>query len=141
MISLNFTLFIQMGLFLALMLILNRFVFRPMAALLAEREKRIKDPGADAKGMEAEVEKMRLKYEATLNDAKMKAIEERNRLRKEGTDREQELVKAAYKVSEETISDVKGRIEKELSAARATLRIEAASLSASVAEKLMGRAV
>lgn len=141
MISLNFTLFIQMGLFLVLMLILNRFVFRPMVALLEDREKRIKDPGADAKGMEAEVEKMRLKYEATLNDAKMKAIEERNRLRKEGTDREQELVKAAYKVSEETLSEVKGKIEKELSAARATLRIEAASLSASVAEKLLGRAV
>ncbi|MEK7850784.1 MAG: hypothetical protein AAB275_02770 [Deltaproteobacteria bacterium] len=141
MISLNFTLFIQMGLFLVLMLILNRFVFRPMVALLEDREKRIKDPGADAKGMEAEVEKMRLKYEATLNDAKMKAIEERNRLRKEGTDREQELVKAAYKVSEETLSEVKGKIEKELSAARATLRIEAASISASVAEKLLGRAV
>ncbi|HLB05307.1 MAG TPA: ATP synthase F0 subunit B, partial [Thermodesulfobacteriota bacterium] len=67
MISLNFTLFIQMGLFLVLMLILNHFVFRPMVALLEERDKRIKDPGADAKGMEAEVEKMRLKYEATLN--------------------------------------------------------------------------
>lgn len=141
MISLNITLFIQMGLFLVLMLILNTLVFRPMAALLAEREKRIKDPGADAKGMEAEVEKMRLRYEVTLNDAKMKAIEERNKLRKEGADREQELVKAAYKVSEETLSEVKGKIEKELSMARATLRIEAASLSANVAEKLLGRAV
>lgn len=141
MISLNITLFIQMGLFLVLMLILNTLVFRPMVALLAEREKRIKDPGADAKGMEAEVEKMRLKYEATLNDAKMKAIEERNKLRKEGADREQELVKAAYKVSEETLSEVKGKIEKELGTARATLRIEAASLSANVAEKLLGRAV
>jgi len=141
MISLNFTLFIQMGLFLVLMIILNHFVFRPMVALLEERDKRIKDPGADAKGMEAEVEKMRLKYEATLNDAKLKAIEERNKLRKEGADREQELVKAAYKASEETLSEVKGKIEKELSTARATLRIEAASLSANVAEKLLGRTV
>lgn len=141
MISLNLTLFIQMGLFLALMLILNVFVFRPMAALLEEREKRIKDPGADAKGMEAEVERMRLQYDATLNDAKLKAIEERNRLRKEGADREQEIVKGAYKASEETLSEVKGRIEKELGAAREALRKEAASLSSNVAEKLLGRAV
>lgn len=139
MISLDFTLFIQMGLFLVLMLILNRFVFRPMAALLEEREKRIKDPGADARGMESEVEKMRLKYEATLNDAKLKAIEERNRLRKEGTDREQEIIKSAYKASEETLSEIKERIEKEVGIARETLRKEAVSLSSNMAGKLLGR--
>lgn len=141
MISLNFTLFIQMGLFLILMLVLNKLVFKPMSALLAEREKRIKDPGADAKGMEAEVEKMRLLYETTLNDAKLKAIEERNKLRKEGTDREQEIIKAAYKSSEETISEVKIKIDKELGVARETLKKEASSISAKVAEKLLGRAV
>lgn len=141
MISLNFTLFIQMGLFLVLMLILNRFVFKPMAALLEERDKRIKDPAADARGMEAAVEKMRVRYEATLNDAKLRAVEERNRLRKEGTDREQEIITSAYKASEETISEIKGRIEKEVGIARETLRKEAISLSSSMAEKLLGRAV
>ncbi|MEK7851445.1 MAG: ATP synthase F0 subunit B [Deltaproteobacteria bacterium] len=141
MISLNLTIFIQMGLFLVLMLILNRLVFRPMVSLLEEREKRVKDPGADAKGMEAEVERMRLQYEATLNDAKLKAIEERNGLRKEGADREQEIIKNAYKASEETLSDVKGKIEKELDIAREALRKEAAFLSSNVAEKLLGRPV
>lgn len=141
MISLNFTLFIQMGLFLILMLILNRFVFKPMVALLEEREKRIKDPGADAKGMETEVEKMRLKYQATLNDAKLRAIEERNKLRKEGTDREQEIITSAYKASEETISEIKVKIDKEVGIARETLRKEAVSLSSNMAEKLLGRSV
>lgn len=141
MISLNLTIFIQMGLFLVLMLILNRLVFKPMVSLLEEREKRVKDPGTDAKAMEAEVEKMRLQYDASLNDAKLRAIEERNRLRKEGTDREQEIIKGAYKASEETLSEVKGRIEKELGIAREALRKEAAILSSNVAEKLLGRAV
>lgn len=141
MISLDYTLLIQMGSFLVLMVILNLFVFRPMVALLEEREKRIKDPGTDAKGMEAEVEKMRLQYEATLNEAKLKAVEERNRLRKEGADREQEIVKGAYKAAEGTVSEVKERIEKELSIARETLRKEAESLSSNVAEKLLGRAI
>lgn len=141
MISIDYTLLIQMGSFLVLMVILNLFVFRPMVALLEEREKRIKDPGTDAKGMEAEVEKMRLQYEATLNEAKLKAIEERNRLRKEGADREQEIVKGAYKAAEGTVSEVKERIEKELSIARETLRKEAESLSSNVAEKLLGRAI
>lgn len=141
MISIDYTLLIQMGSFLVLMVILNLFVFRPMVTLLEEREKRIKDPGTDAKGMEAEVERMRLQYEATLNEAKLKAIEERNRLRKEGADREQEIVKGAYKAAEGTVSEVKERIEKELSIARETLRKEAESLSSNVAEKLLGRAV
>lgn len=140
MISLNFTLFIQMGMFLVLMLILNRFVFKPMAALLAEREKRIKDPGSDAKGMDSEIEKMHLQYEATMNDARLKGVEERNRLRKEGAEREQELVKGAYKASEEALSDVKEKIERELGAARESLKKEAASLSVDAAEKLLGRA-
>lgn len=141
MISIDYTLLIQMGSFLVLMVILNLLVFRPMTALLEEREKRIKDPGTDAKGMEAEVEKMRLQYEATLNEAKLKAIEERNRIRKEGADREQEIVKGAYKAAEGTVSEVKERIEKELSIARETLRKEAESLSSNVAEKLLGRAI
>ena len=141
MISLNLTLLIQMGLFLTLMLILNRLVFRPMVALLEEREKRIKEPGADAKGMEAEIERMRLLYEATLNETKLKAIEERNRLRKEGADKEQEIIKEAYKAAEETISEVKGKIEKDLASAREILRKEAESLSSNVAVKLLGRSV
>lgn len=130
-----------MGLFLILMFILNRLVFGPMVSLLEEREKRVKDPGTDAKSMEAEIEKMSLQYEATLNDARLKAIEERNGLRKEGADQEQEIIKSAYKASEETLSEVKERIEKELGIAREALRKEAAALSSSVAEKLLGRAV
>lgn len=141
MISLNFTLLIQMGLFLTLMVILNIFVFRPMAALLAEREKRIKDPGADAKGMEAEVEKMRIQYETTLNETKLKGIEERNRIRKEGSDREQEIIKSAQKASEEMMSELKGRIEKEVGDARNFLRVEASALSVNVSEKLLGRSI
>lgn len=141
MISLNITLFIQMGLFLVLMLILNTLVFRPMAALLAEREKRIKDPGTDAKGMEAEVEKMRIQYETTLNETKLKGIEERNRIRKEGADREQEIIKSAQKASEEMMSELKGRIEKEVGDARNFLRVEASALSVNVSEKLLGRSI
>ncbi len=141
MISLNLTLLIQMGLFLALMVILNMLVFRPMAALLEEREKRIKDPGTDAKGMEAEVEKMRIRYETTLNETKLKGIEERNRIRKEGSDREQEIIKSAQKASEEMMSELKGRIEKEVGDARNFLRVEASALSVNVSEKLLGRAV
>lgn len=141
MINVDISLLIQMGLFLTLMIILNQFVFKPMVALLEERERRIKDPGSDAKGMEAEVEKMRLQYEATLNDAKLKAIEERNRLRKEGTDLEQDIVKGAYKASEETMATVRASIEKETAAARESLRAEVKSLSGSMAAKLLGRAV
>lgn len=139
MISLDLTLLIQMGLFLTLMLILNRFVFRPMAALLEERGKRIKDPGTDAKGMEAEVEKMRLRYETTLNEAKLRAIEERNKLKKEGAEMEREITQTAYKAAEEMMSEVKERMDKELSIARESLRREAGSLSADAAEKLLGR--
>lgn len=141
MISLNITLFIQMGLFLVLMLILNTLVFRPMVALLAEREKRIKDPGTDAKGMEAEVEKMRIQYETTLNETKLKGIEERNRIKKEGSDREQEIIKSAQKASEEMMSELKGRIEKEVGDARNFLRVEASALSVNVSEKLLGRSI
>lgn len=141
MISVNFTVLIQMGLFLTLMIILNKFVFKPMVTLLEERERRIKDPGSDAKGMEAEVEKMRLQYEATLNDTKLKAIEERNKLRKEGTDLEQDIVKGAYRTSEEIMSEIRGRIEKETNAAREALRAEVKSLSSNVATKLLGRSV
>lgn len=141
MISVNFTVLIQMGLFLTLMIILNKFVFKPMVALLEERERRIKDPGADAKGMEAEVERMRLQYEATLNDAKLKAIEERSRLRKEGTDLEQDVLKGAYKVSEETMAEVRGRIGKEAGIARESLKAEVRLLSSTVATKLLGRSV
>jgi F-type H+-transporting ATPase subunit b len=141
MISLDITLLVQMVLFLTLMLILNRFVFRPMVSLLEEREKRIKEPGSDAKSMEEEVERMRLQYEATLSDAKLKAIEERNRIRKEGAEREQEIIREAYKASEETLSEVRGRIENELRVAREALRAEAAVRSNEVAERLLGRAV
>ena len=58
---------------------------------------------------------------------------------KEGTDREQEIIKSAYKASEETLSEIKERIEKEVGIARETLKKEAVSLSSNMAEKLLGR--
>lgn len=140
-ISLDATFFIQMGLFLVLIYVLNVLLYKPVLAAMEERSRKISGMESDAAGIEGELEEKLLKYREEIAKAKEKGAQSRAVLKKEGLDKETELVGAAHSAAQDTISQAKERISKEKDAALKGLRAMTDEMARGIAEKALGRSL
>jgi len=81
--QLNYTMFVIAGLFLALLILLNVLVFKPVLAVMSERQRRI-DEGAEAqRKAQKTVEEGLTAYKTALVEARRKAQARRQEILKE----------------------------------------------------------
>src|SRR5437763_8931824 len=83
LIDVDGTLLVQFGLFLIMLLVLSRLVFKPYLKLRDEREKSIGGAKHEAKDMEAKARAMVADYDARMTRAKQRGGEERAKVRAE----------------------------------------------------------
>ena len=74
MIALNLTFFIQLGLFLLFVFLMNRIVFRPLLRIMDERESRIQNDERLAVENKSEAGQLDDRYQAALKSTKRDAI-------------------------------------------------------------------
>ena len=70
MIDIDYSIFIQIGLFLLIWFFLARFVFTPFQRLLGEREQRTEGMKAEAEKLLEEAEQLRMQFEERITKAK-----------------------------------------------------------------------
>jgi len=138
-ITLDATFFIQMGLFLVLVYILNVLLYKPVLAAIEERGRKISGLESDAADIEGELEEKLLHYREEVARAKEVGGQSRIVLKKEGLDKEVELVGAAHAAAQGSISQAKERIAKEKDVALEGLRAMTDELAKGIAEKALGR--
>ncbi len=95
MISVDWTLGLQFLNFVILLLILNKFLYRPLQKIMAERREKIDGAHAKAVELESSVEEKMTRYQQQLNEAKFMANEERNKLKKTAADEEAKILSDA----------------------------------------------
>ncbi len=139
MISVNFTLLVQLANFLILLVILNFLLFKPILRVLDEREALVKD-SSDLKerlgGLAAEnIEE----YETRLYSAKQEAMAIRTTRRGEALDSYRKTLQGARDHGAEELEGAKKKIAEQVEASRQALRGEAGSLARDIAAKLVGR--
>jgi len=140
-ITLDATFFIQMGLFLVLVYILNVLLYKPVLAAMEERGRKISGLESDAAGIEGELEEKLLRYREEIARAKEVGGQSRAALKKEGLDKEAELVGAAHADAQGSISQAKERIAKEKDIALEGLRAMTDNMAREIAEKALGRSL
>jgi F-type H+-transporting ATPase subunit b len=128
-------------LFLVLIPIMNGLVFRPLLAVLDEREQRIAGARARASEVASEAAALLERHEAALREAREAANVERARAVEEARRAHQEAVGAARQAAEREIAGARGEVAAAVESARAQLRGEAEPLAREVAERLLGRRV
>jgi F-type H+-transporting ATPase subunit b len=138
-ISLDATFFVQIGLFLVLVYILNVLLYKPVLAAMEERGKKISGLETDASTIEGELEEKLLQYREEIAKAKEAGGQKRTVLKKKGLDREAELVGAAHAAAQSTISKAKESIARERDAALEGLRAMTNEMAQEIAEKALGR--
>jgi F-type H+-transporting ATPase subunit b len=140
-VDLDLTVFVQVGLFIVLLLVLKPVLFDPMLKLFEEREKRIEGARAEGLKLDRESAEAQAKYETAMQKARGTANQERDKLRAEGTKAENEILGQVRTETAKTMEEGRTRLKGEVAEARKELEREAAGLGAQLATRVLGRQV
>lgn len=141
MISLDISFLIQIINFLVLLLLLNVFLYKPVRKALADRDAGINSARARAAEVDMDVQEKMALYEARLREAKAKANEERNLLRKEAMAEESDILGKARQEAAGSLAAIRDRVASEATDAREFLREQTRTLSLKICEKVLGRSL
>ncbi len=141
MINLNYSLLIQAGLFIFLMLVLNQLFFKPLLRFLDERQNKISGDEKEAARLQDEAERHRLQFEEGLNKGQLQALEEKGRIQDAGANAGKKLVDAVRQEVEEEIPKIKAQITHESQLAMTELERRQGAIARNIAEKILGRSL
>jgi F-type H+-transporting ATPase subunit b len=138
-IQLDYTLLIQMANFLVLLLILNKFLYKPILNLLDERRRRLEDSEKLVSDLKEKTSRQWEQYEAELQRARISALAEREKLKAEGSEAERKLLEEAREQASKLMHEARRRLDEESQKAREVLKAQAQTLGLEMAEKILGR--
>jgi F-type H+-transporting ATPase subunit b len=141
LISLDKSLIIQFFNFVVLLLILQRLLYRPFLAKMAERTQAIQKSLDEAQAARAEAARQQEENETRLRAAHAEAAAIRAQALKDAADEQKRLVDAARAESQRLVETAKAQMDADVRRARDELRREVADLATAVAEKLVRRSL
>lgn len=141
LVDIDGTVFVQLGIFLVLLVVLTRFVFRPYLALRAERSRNIEGLREEAVRLAEENERKLRSYEEQMAKTRKEAAAVRLQLRQAGEARAAEMIAAAQQRAASELEAARAKMERSTQAAELALRTRADVLARVAAAKLLGREV
>jgi len=131
----------QIAIFVVLWVVLKRFWFDPVAALLSERTRRSEGALEEARAVQSEAEALRQQHARALDEARAEAHREVQEILRAADVEHRRILSEAHDDAERALMEARGRIAAEVSAARESLRNEVGAIARQVAEAVMGRGV
>lgn len=141
MIDINAALLYQLINFIVLLIALNFILYRPIRAIMREREQVISGAFSDARAAQDRTQSMLDAYNGQLAEAKQKATQTYNALYQQGLDAQRDLVGQERTKAGELLDRARAEVAAAAAAARTELRSEAEKLSQDITTRLLGRAV
>ncbi len=135
------TVFVQMAVFVMLILVLSPLLFKPVLRLFEERERRTEGARSAARAMQDKAEELLRRYEAKLDEVKRAAAAERDRLRNETLRLEAEIVEKARQANTRIVEQGRSQIEGEVSAIRRELGAYSQRIAKEIGASVLGREV
>lgn len=139
MVSLDYSLGIQIINFIVLIFILNRLLYKPLLGMLDKRKQQFAESEAEIKRLQETVEQKMAAYEEKLHQVKATAIEQKNEIIRQGAEEAKGIVDGARSEVPGLMEQFQARIAKEIDAAKRTLAGQSQRLSVEIAEKVLGR--
>jgi F-type H+-transporting ATPase subunit b len=139
MIDINGSLFIQVGLFIFLMIVLNQIFFKPFLRFLEERQAKIEGDEKEAVRLQGEAERRRLQFEEGLNKGQLQALGEKGSIVDAGSREGKSFVDKAQQDVDEELPRIKAQIDQESRQVAADLERRQGAMAREIAEKLLGR--
>ncbi len=140
-INLNMTLLIQVVNFLILIVLLHRFLYKPLTKFLATRAEGIRRSLEEAKAAREAAAKAQQEHEGQIAATRREAATLREAALREVEEERQRLLKASRDEAARLVAEARVQIEQEVKRAKAELRAEVIGLSLGVAERLISRSL
>lgn len=137
----NFSLVIVMVCFWLTFWLIQKFLLKPVGAVLAERRGRIEGAENEWQSKHQEYLDETARLETELETAAKAAAKVRNELRQQALDRRQALLGTARQQADGKLDEAMDVLSGEAEAARAELKARANELARLYASKLLGREV
>ena len=141
LIDVDHTVFIQLGIFLLLMLVLNKFLWKPYLRVRTERVARVEGYREEAVKLEADAQHRLARADAALAEARRVGAGERAVARAEAHTREQTLLAEATAAAQRKLADARGRLTAAVQAERKKLEADSSEVAMAAARKILGREV
>ena len=141
MVSLDYTVLVQIVNFVLLMFILNTLLYKPIMGVIEKRKEQMEKSDGEVKRLKQEVEQKLAEYEEKVRLAKIEAMEQRNALIKEGADLAKSAIEAVRSEIPMLMEQFNAKMGREVDAARAILRSQSRKISLEIAEKVLGRSI
>jgi len=138
LIDLDWTVFVQFGLFTTLVVLLPRLVFNPMLRRVEERQARTSGAAADARAIVKEADRKVGQYEDAIAEEKRQAMEERAHARDAARRKAAATVAQVRKEADARIEAGIATLQVDAEAARAGLRDDARAVADMIADRLVG---
>ena len=141
MVSLDYTILIQMINFLLLIFILNVLLYKPILGILDKRKKQFQDTDDEIKHLNQTVEERMAAYEQKVRLAKLDALNVKTDILKEGSDQAKGIIDAARGEIPAIMGQFHEKMNKEVTEAKRVLADQSRKISVEIAEKLLGRSI
>src|SRR3954452_20068322 len=141
LIDVDATFFMQLGIFLLLLVILGRYLWRPYLRVRTERVARVEGYREEALHLEADAQQRLTRADAALAEARRTGAGERAVARAEAHAREQTLLAEATAAAQRKLADARGRLIAAVQAERKKLEADSSEVAMAAARKILGREV
>ena len=135
------TVFVMLGIFLVLLLILWQFLWKPYLRVRDERVARTEGAREKAAQLEADAAARVAKIEGALAEARRAALAEMGKLRQEAQAREQQVVAEAQEAARKMLVEARAKLDVAVANEKANLREQTALIGRQIAEKALGRSL
>lgn len=133
------TVFVMLGIFLVLLAVLWRFLWKPYLQVRDERVARVEGARAKAAELEAKTAARLARIESALTDARREGGTEAAKLRLEAQAREQQIITEAQDAARKMMAEARAKLDQALAAERDSLQKQTSLLAGEIAEKALGR--
>jgi F-type H+-transporting ATPase subunit b len=139
MISLDWTLIVQIINFLALVFLLNMVLYRPIRRVIQARQARLVEFENDIAGLGDNQQGILGEVDEQLTAARREGLGLREKLRNEGSQEESSLLDQVKKEVDEEWTRVEAQIKKDVAQARDALQAQAQDFATALSAKILGR--
>lgn len=141
MVSVDYSLLVQIVNFILLVLILNVVLYKPIRGVLAKRRETIDGLNASIDASSVGVREKEEAFAAGIKEARTKGVKLKDALIEEATGEERRIVGEINRRAQEDLSAVRDRISQEVVAVRESLQSEVDDFAKAMGEKILGRAL
>ena len=141
MIDINATLFIQWGIFLALMVFLHFFLFKPVLRVVDARQAKVEGTFAGAEELQSKAKKDRGEYQAKLDATKEKLFASTAAIRESAAKEAKGLMEKAREEALAQVESTKERVRQDSEVVRRELVANVDGLARGIAGKILERKI